>query len=118
MRNFFILIFFLFSILISGCATTRIISEEPEAEILMDGELLGRGTAEVNSIGPPNTAILETKLNGKKIGYTTMSRSISWMTLVWGACSYYTGLYWGWYYPESVMIYSNREDVLNKSTAA
>jgi hypothetical protein len=91
-----------------GCATTRIQVQDAQADIFMDGQNLGKGTAEISSIGPPHTANIEARKHGKPIGSTQMRRSFTFKTLLWGVFSYYTGFYWGWYYPEQVTIQTER----------
>ncbi len=92
------------ALLFSGCATTRIVSEDPHADIYMNERLIGTGEAEVKSMGPPRTAHLEARRGEKVVGNTSMRRSFRFKTLLWGLCSYYTGLFWGWYYPNDVHI--------------
>jgi hypothetical protein len=94
----------LFIALLFGCARTHINSLDPSAEIYMDGKYLGVGEVSVDRVGPPRQAHLEAKKAGQIIGNTSMSRNFTLMTIVWGVCSYYTGFYWGWYYPETVTI--------------
>ena len=87
-----------------GCASTRVTSDDPNAEIYFNDNYLGVGEARIDRVGPPRTSTLEAKKGGKTVGRQTISRSFTFMTVVWGVCSYYTGLYWGWYYPETVRI--------------
>jgi hypothetical protein len=49
-----------------GCATTRIQVQDAQADIFMDGQNLGKGTAEISSIGPPHTANIEARKHGKR----------------------------------------------------
>ncbi len=91
-------------LLLIGCATTRIVSQDPYAEIFMDEHKVGVGSASVDRVGPYHTAQLEARRGGTIVGSTTMNRSFTFKTLLWGMFSYYTGFYWGWYYPESVEI--------------
>lgn len=103
-RSLSVLIAFLFACLLGGCATTRITSEDPHAEIYLDDNLIGVGESEVDRVGPPRRAKLEARKGGQVIGKETMARSFTFKTLLWGMFSYYTGFYWGWYYPASVRI--------------
>ncbi|MCD6023097.1 MAG: hypothetical protein K0Q91_13 [Fibrobacteria bacterium] len=92
------------ALLATGCASTRVTSQDPEAEIFLDDKPLGVGQATVRRVGPPRQVTLEARRGGKVVGQSEMRRSFTGMTLVWGLFSYYTGLYWGWYFPESVII--------------
>lgn len=93
-----------FGLILAGCGSTRIISEDPTAEIFINNRFIGVGEAEVNRVGPPHRARLEARKGGETVGRQMMHRHFSFMTVVWGFCSYYTGFYWGWYYPNSVII--------------
>ena len=94
----------LFACLFFGCATTKIISGDPNAEIYMDDLNIGVGEATVDRVGPYRHVQLEARKGGRVLGKQSMSRSFTFKTVLWGICSYYTGFYWGWYYPESVQI--------------
>ena len=94
----------LLACLLCGCATTRITSDDPNAEIYLDNSLIGVGETEVDRVGPYHRARLEARKGGKVIGTETLVRSFTFKTFLWGCFSYYTGFYWGWYYPESVRI--------------
>jgi hypothetical protein len=91
-------------VLLTGCASTKVVSQDPGADIYLDDRWIGVGEAKVGRVGPPRHATLEARKGGKTVGRADMARSFRFMTVVWGAVSYYTGFYWGWYYPESVMI--------------
>jgi hypothetical protein len=101
----------LFACWLIGCATTRITSEDPQAEIFLDDHFIGVGETEVERIGPPHRAQLEARKGSHVIGQEPMARSFTFKTLLWGMCSYYTGWYWGWYYPENVRIATTRTDI-------
>ena len=92
------------AVLAAGCAKTLITSQDPNSEIYLGDEMIGVGEARVDRVGPPRTVKVEARRSGRTVGSQEMSRSFTFMTVVWGFCSYYTGFYWGWYYPESVLI--------------
>ena len=94
----------LLACLLFGCATTRITTEDPYAEIYLDDNLIGVGESEVDRVGPYHRVKLEARKGGQVIGTESMDRSFTFKTFLWGLCSYYTGFYWGWYYPESARI--------------
>lgn len=97
---------FLISAFFIGCATTKITTEDENAEIFLDDHLMGIGQATVDRVGPPHQGKLEARRDGQIVGAESMSRSFTFKTLLWGLCSYYTGFYWGWYYPESIFIHT------------
>jgi hypothetical protein len=88
----------------TSCASTRIVSDDPYADIYMDEKWIGKGEASVGSLGPPHTAELIAKRGGKVVGRASMRGRFRCKRVLWGMFSYYTGLYWAWYYPESVTI--------------
>jgi hypothetical protein len=96
--------FLAFLPVLAGCGSTRIVSQDPNAEIFLDDQWIGVGEAHVDRVGPPRHAALEARKGGRTVGKWQMSRSFTGMTVVWGLCSYYTGFYWGWYYPKEVTI--------------
>jgi hypothetical protein len=109
------LLLFTAVVMLFGCSRTIIRAEDPDAGIYMDDRYLGTGTANIASIGPPNTANIELKIDDEVVGQAFMSRSFNWKTILFGLCSYYTGFYWAWYYPEEqhVSLYSKHRKFKN-----
>ncbi len=91
-------------LLFVACGSTRIRSQDPHAEIFMNHQSLGVGEVSIGRVGPPKRAQLEARREGKTVGETELRRSFTGMTVLWGLFSYYTGFYWGWYYPKVVTI--------------
>jgi len=104
-------------LLLVACGSTRITSENPRADIYVNSKKVGVGTALLDQVGPPKTVQVTAKIQGQTIGTTEVSRSFRLMTLVWGVCSYYTGFYWGWYYPDYVIIPQNQTYITNQNNS-
>lgn len=97
-----------------SCSTTHIFCPDTNADIYMGNEFLDKGEASIGSIGPPNTAVFTARINGLIIGEVAVSRQFTFSTFAWGLFSYYTGWYWGWYYPDLIYIpLTNTNDSLN-----
>ncbi len=93
-----------------SCGTSVITCDDPNADIYIDDEYIGTGQAEMSSLGPPKTVRVEARRGTAVIGETSMSRKFVFSTVLWGMISYYTGFYWGWYYPDAVYIPLNNHD--------
>ncbi len=98
--------YFLFAcfLLLAGCGSTKIISQDARADIYVDDRWIGLGEGKVSRVGPPKTVLLKAKREGEIVGTTTMSRSFSFKTVLWAMVSYYSGFYWAWYYPALIVI--------------
>ena len=103
-KKIYILIFFCSIAFCFSCGTTRISCPDQDAEIYQDNEFLDRGDAFINRIGPSNTSVFTAKKNGVLLGEISVSRHFTFGTLIFGMFSSYTGFYWGWYYPEEILI--------------
>jgi hypothetical protein len=103
-RNIHIIIFIISFIFCISCGTTHIYCPDSEAEIYMGNEFLGKGEAYISSLGPPNTELVMAKKQDQIIGAIYTSRDFTISTFGWGLITYYTGWYWGWYYPDEIFI--------------
>ncbi|MBT8493775.1 MAG: hypothetical protein KJO07_12000 [Deltaproteobacteria bacterium] len=88
---------------LAGCASTRIITE-PGARIYVDGELVGRGRAEIRRNGMPTTAHVVVKTDDGRKKQLTLKRSFTAGTLAVGALTYGIGLLAFWQHPAGVHI--------------
>lgn len=90
--------------LLAGCGTTRIYTNDPNARIYVDGEMVGKGSASVRKRGGPGSSrIVVTAANGRR--YTQqMRRKFTYKTLLIGLVTSYVGLLAAWEYPDSIYI--------------
>jgi hypothetical protein len=114
-RKIYIIIFICSIAFCISCGTTHISCPDPNAEIYKDDEFLDRGEATISSMGPPNTAVFSARKNGIILGSVHVSRKFTLGTFGWGLISYYTGWYWGWYYPDEITILIRSESDTLKS---
>lgn len=94
-------------ILISGCGTTQIISDNARASIYVDGKLKGTGTARITRTGPPQTVNVTARYQGRDVSTTRVSRRFDMVTLVGGLYTYGVGMFFFFRYPSVVMLYTN-----------
>ena len=93
----------LVALLLSGCGHMRIQTNQPGAQIYVDGDFVGMGSAKVRSIGPPGESRIRVVYNGIA-KERTVEREFRFSTAIVGLVTYLTGFYWAWQYPEHVMI--------------
>lgn len=91
-----------FALLGVGCGTTQITTSDPKAKIFVDGQLLGEGSAEMRRMGPPKTVELVVSQDGQEVVKTEVKREFTAMTLLTGMLTLYTGLFWGWQFPDEL----------------
>ena len=90
----------------SGCAVlgTKIVTDEPEALIWVDGRYAGRGEARIRQIGPPHTGrILVTVPDGRR-GRAIVQREFTSRTLDSGIRSLGICLAFCWEYPREIKV--------------
>ena len=88
---------------LSGCGHMRIHTNHPDAQIYLDGDLLGTGSAKVSAMGPPHEAQIRVVYNGVAKEHI-VERQFKVTTALIGMVTYLTGFYWAWQYPDYVMI--------------
>jgi hypothetical protein len=91
------------TVLATGCATSRIVTNDPAARVYVDGRLLRPGQRFV-ATGPPHTAnVLVLAKDGRR-AYTRVSREFGFGTLFRGL--YTMGACWlvCWRYPHEVTV--------------
>ena len=95
----------LLAALASACGTTHIITPDAHARIFVDGELVGRGQAEVRKRGLPGSATVVAKTEDGRTGQQTMSRSFTFTTFLMGVYTYLACMVACWEYPDTVFVY-------------
>ncbi|MEE2789401.1 MAG: hypothetical protein VX589_18835 [Myxococcota bacterium] len=86
-----------------GCAATRIYTNQPNATIYIDGRYAGTGEAQLDNLGPPNEVEIKV-VHGSQTAVRRVHRRFRFTTLLVGLCTFYTGLYWAWRYPDDVEV--------------
>lgn len=92
------------SLALSGCGTVRVVTNDPEARIHVDGVVEGRGEAKVNRWGFPRSAEVVVKAPDGRTARAEMKRSFRWATFFLGWITY--GICWiaCWGYPEELAV--------------
>jgi hypothetical protein len=92
------------ALLAGACGTTRIVSSDPRARLYVDGELRGRGHAEITRRGGPATFAIEARLPDGRRSVTHVSRRFTSTTFVSGLFTYGIGLLAMWELPSEIAV--------------
>jgi hypothetical protein len=95
----------LISSLLLACGHTLITTSDRQAHIYIDGENMGKGSAEVKRMGFPGSVDVEVRRDGEVMQRQTIQRNFTFTTLVVGLFTMYTGLIWAWQYPKNVELF-------------
>src|SRR5512145_3483956 len=90
----------------SGCAvrTTRIVADDRDGLVWVDGRYTGRGVGVVHRVGPPHTArILVTLPDGRR-GRALMQREVTPRTVRRGLRTFGICLAFCWEYPDEIQV--------------
>jgi len=92
------------ALLLAGCGTTRIYTNDPNARIYVNGEMVGKGSASVRKRGGPGSSQVIVKTSDGRRYTKQLRRSFTYKTLLIGLVTSYVGLLAAWEYPDSVYI--------------
>ncbi len=92
----------LISSLLLACGHTLITTGNRQDHIYIDGESMGKGSAEVKRMGFPESVNVEVRRDGEVVQRQTLQRNFTFATLVVGLFTMYTGFIWAWQYPKKV----------------
>ncbi len=87
-----------------ACGTTRIAVSDPRARIIVDGEEIGEGEGKIKRMGFPGSVDVVIERQGAPVLATSIKREFTAVTLLAGLFTLYTGLLWGWQYPEELVL--------------
>jgi hypothetical protein len=90
--------------LVAACGTTHIRTDDRRALIYVDGQLAGRGEAEMTRRGTPHTAQIVVVAPDGRRARLDVSRSFTSTTLIVGLFTDLVGLIAAWEMPESVYV--------------
>ncbi|MEP4533117.1 MAG: hypothetical protein ABJ004_08520 [Cyclobacteriaceae bacterium] len=93
-------------LLITSCGTTRIIANNPEADIYINNLKKGEGEVEIKRMGPPQKMKIYAEYYGSKSSERQIKREFDLSTLVLGLYTYGIGFAFGWRYPKEVFLQS------------
>ena len=92
------------SLALSGCATTRIYTDDPEARVYANGKEIGRGHGELRQWGPPHTAEVWARAPDGRRGRLHVKRHFGFGALALGVVTYGVCWFACWQYPETVYL--------------
>ena len=98
------LAFVLLAALAGGCGTTQIIASDSHARIFVNGDLVGKGEAEIRKRGWPSSSRVVVKTADGREGRRTISRGFTLTTFLLGLVTYYACMVACWEYPDSVFV--------------
>ena len=85
-----------------GCGTTQVFTDDPTARIWANGQLVGRGRAQLQRTGLPETTAIRVETDDGRNETTTVKRSVTPLTVLGAFFTYGTCLIFCWQYPETV----------------
>lgn len=88
----------------AACGTTRIVAADPGALILVDGEVVGRGRAELRKRGLPRQVDVEVRFPDGGVARRLLSRRFTGVTLVAGLFTYGLGFLTVWELPDEIAV--------------
>ena len=88
----------------TGCGTTTIMTNEPSARIFADGQMLGKGQAELTQRGTPGSTTVIVKTDDGRHAQQVISRKFTGFTFLTGLFTYGICFFACWEYPGSVMV--------------
>ncbi|HEX2659774.1 MAG TPA: hypothetical protein VHU40_15925, partial [Polyangia bacterium] len=65
-----------------GCGTTQVFTEDPTARIWANGQLVGRGHAEIQRTGLPESTAIRVESDDGRNQTTTVKRGVTALTVV------------------------------------
>lgn len=81
--------------------------DNKNADIYVDGQKVGKGTAEITRMGLPKKANLSAKYNGQEVGSMVIKRKFDGVTCLVGYFTYGVGALFAFRFPALVMIPTN-----------
>ncbi len=91
------------ALLLGGCVTSRVLTDDPDAVIWFDGRPVGR-SGRIWSVGPPHTArVLVVAKDGRR-ARATVDREFTWVTLEAGLRTLGVCLVLCWTYPQDIVV--------------
>lgn len=99
-----IAVFSIAALCLTACGTTSIVTTDPQARIVVDGETVGRGQGQIRQRGLPFSAQILVKTDDGREQRARAARSFTVVTFLLGFISY--GVCWVacWEYPNVVFV--------------
>jgi hypothetical protein len=104
MKRRVIFLLLILIILLSGCGTSKIITDSQYATIYINGKRSGTGDAEITRTGFPQKMKIEVRYKGSMVACKIVKRKFTFVTFIIGYLTYGIGFITAWQYPETIMI--------------
>ncbi|BDG02704.1 hypothetical protein [Anaeromyxobacter oryzae] len=91
------------ALLLGGCVTSRVLTDDPDAVIWFDGRPVGK-SGDVWSMGPPHTARVVVVAKDGRRARTLVEREFSWFTFAAGLRTLGVCFVFCWTYPQDVVV--------------
>lgn len=104
MQRVFIALVLTLTIASGGCGTTTVLSNDRQARIFVNGEMIGRGQGTINKRGTSGDAQVVVKTPDGRSERQQISRSFTAMTFVLGLFTYGVCFIACWEYPDTVFV--------------
>ena len=92
-------------LLVASCGHSQLRATQPDVKLYVDGDLVGKGTAEVKRMGFPKSVVVEARRGSAVVARQEISRRFTFSTAILGFVTLYTGFFWAWQYPDVVEIF-------------
>ena len=86
-----------------GCGTSRVITNDPSANIWANGKLIGRGQASIEQRGMSETTLISVQTADGRTQNVLAKRSVTAFTVLTGLVSYGLCFIFCWEYPETIL---------------
>jgi len=106
---------FILIVLLSSCGSTQLLVDNKDVSIYVDGENLGKGSAEIRRTGIPKKINITAKYQSKEVGSLQLKRKFDLVTFITGYFTYGIGFIFAWRFPAVVTIPTNELDKSRKS---
>jgi hypothetical protein len=85
-----------------GCGTSQVFTDDSSARIFANGQMIGKGHAEIQQYGTPETTTLVVRAEDGRQETTTVKRRITGVTALGALFTYGTCLIFCWSYPDTI----------------
>ncbi len=92
-------------LLVASCGHSQLRATQPDVRLYVDGDLVGKGTAEIKRMGFPKSVVVEARRGSAVVARQEISRRFTFSTAILGLVTLYTGFFWAWQYPDVVEIF-------------
>jgi hypothetical protein len=89
----------------AGCATSQVITNDPNAGIWANGRLIGHGQGEIDHFGMPETTLVQVRTSDGRGHDIVVKRHVTGFTALTGVLTYGICFLLCWEYPETIVAF-------------